>query len=82
MDIVTPVAERQWTFKSTVDDEQVLERLADYFAKKGIKKVAFLGDSSGFGQSAAVQMKKVAPRAGSTSCTRPSIRPTPTCRRS
>ena len=64
MDIVTPVAERQWTFKSTADDEQVMERLADYFAKKGIKKVAFLGDSSGFGQSAAGQLKKVAPRRG------------------
>jgi branched-chain amino acid transport system substrate-binding protein len=64
MDIVTPIAERQWTFKSTADDEQVMERLADYFAKKGIKKVAFLGDSSGFGQSAAGQLKKVAARRG------------------
>jgi len=62
MDIVTPVAERQWTFKSTADDEQVMERLADYFAKKGIKKIAFLGDSSGFGQAAAGQLKKVAAR--------------------
>lgn len=64
MDIVTPVAERQWTFKSTADDEQVMERLADYYAKKGIKKIAFLGDSSGFGQGAAVQLKKVAARRG------------------
>jgi branched-chain amino acid transport system substrate-binding protein len=64
MDIVTPVAERPWTFKSTADDEQVFERLADYFAKKGIRKVAFLGDSSGFGQSAAGQLKQLAPRRG------------------
>jgi branched-chain amino acid transport system substrate-binding protein len=64
MDIVTPVAERQWTFKSTADDEQVMERLADYFAKKGIRKVAFLGDSSGFGQSAVGQLKKVAAKRG------------------
>jgi len=63
-DIVTPVAERQWTFKSTADDEQVMERLADYYAKKGIKKVAFLGDSSGFGQGAAAQLKKVAAQRG------------------
>lgn len=63
-DIVTPVAERQWTFKSTADDEQVMERLADYYAKKGIKRVAFLGDSSGFGQGAAAQLKKVAARRG------------------
>lgn len=64
MMIVDPVAERQWTFKSTADDDQVMERLADYFNKKGIKKVGFLGDSSGFGQSAAEQLKKVAPRRG------------------
>ena len=64
MDIVMAVAERQWTFKSTADDEQVMERLADYFAKKGIKKVAFLADSSGFGQSAVGQLKKVAARRG------------------
>ncbi|OUL98412.1 hypothetical protein A8M77_31675 [Variovorax sp. JS1663] len=64
MQIVTPVAERPWTFKSTVDDDQVLERLADYFAKKGIKKIAMLADSSGFGQSAVEQWKKVAPARG------------------
>lgn len=64
MDIVMPVAERQWTFKSTADDEQVMERLADYFAKKGIKKIALLADSSGFGQSAVGQLKKVAARRG------------------
>ena len=66
MEIVTPVAERQWTFKSTVDDDQVLERLADYFAKKGIKKVALPRRPSGFGQSAAGQLKKVARSAAST----------------
>lgn len=64
MQIVNPVAERKWTFKSTVDDDQAIERLADYFAKKGIKKVALLADSSGFGQSAVEQMKKVAPARG------------------
>ena len=60
--IVTPVKDRKWVFKSTVDDEDVLERIADYFEKKKIKKVALLADSSGFGQSAVGQMKKVGPR--------------------
>lgn len=60
--IVTPVAERKWVFKSTVDDEDVLERIADYFAKKNIKKVALIADTSGFGQGAVTQMKKVGPR--------------------
>jgi len=60
--IVTPVAERKWVFKSTVDDEDVLERIADYLAKKNIKKVALVADTSGFGQGAVTQMKKVGPR--------------------
>ncbi len=60
--IVTPVADRKWVFKSTVDDEDVLERIADYCEKKKITKVALLADSSGFGQGATTQMKKVGPR--------------------
>lgn len=64
MTIVNPVAERPFTFKSTVDDDQVMERLADYFNKRSLRKVALLADSSGFGQSAVEQMKKVAPRRG------------------
>lgn len=58
--IVAPVAEHQWSFKSTVDDYLVLHRLVDYFDKKGIKKVALLADTSGFGQSATEQLKIVA----------------------
>jgi branched-chain amino acid transport system substrate-binding protein len=64
MQIVTPVAERPWTFKSTVDDDQVMERLADYFNKKSIKKIGMLADSSGFGQSAVEQLKKTAAARG------------------
>jgi branched-chain amino acid transport system substrate-binding protein len=60
MQIVNPVAERKWTFKSTADDDQVMERLADFFAKNRMTRVALLADSSGFGQSAVEQMKKVA----------------------
>lgn len=62
MQIVTPVEERQFVFKSTVDDDQVLNRVLDYFEKKGIKRVALLADSSGFGQSAVEQMKALAPQ--------------------
>ncbi|MBJ3778500.1 ABC transporter substrate-binding protein [Acuticoccus mangrovi] len=56
--IVEPVAERQYIFKSTVDDSLVMGRLDDYFTKKGITKVAMVADTSGFGQAAVAQMKK------------------------
>lgn len=62
MQIVTPVSERPMTFKSTVDDDQMVERLMRYFKKEGITKAALLADSSGFGQSAVEQMKILAPQ--------------------
>jgi branched-chain amino acid transport system substrate-binding protein len=64
MQIVNPVSERRWTFKSTLDDDKVLERAADSFAKRGITSIALLYDSSGFGQSAKEQLEKIAPRRG------------------
>jgi branched-chain amino acid transport system substrate-binding protein len=62
--IVSPVADRRWVFKSTVDDGDVLDRIADYFDKKKIKKVALLSDTSGFGQGAVGQLKIVGPKRG------------------
>ncbi|MGP0093171.1 MAG: ABC transporter substrate-binding protein [Xanthobacteraceae bacterium] len=62
--IVTPVAERHWVFKSTVDDSAVLERIADYLDKKQIKKVALLSDTSGFGQGAVAQLRLIGPKRG------------------
>lgn len=56
-DIVFPIEERRNVFKSTVNDDQVLNRLFDYFEKNGIKKFALLADNSGFGQSAVEQTK-------------------------
>ena len=51
MNIVQPVNERRFVFKSTVDDDQVLERFADWCAKNRLTRVAMLADTSGFGQS-------------------------------
>src|SRR5579883_2804567 len=64
MQIVNPVNERRWTFKSTIDDDQVLEVAADFWLKHGMKSVALLADSSGFGQSDKEQLEKIAPARG------------------
>jgi len=64
MQIVMPVAERKYVYKSTVDDDQVIDRVLDYFDKKGIKHIALLADSSGFGQSAVEQMKRLSAKRG------------------
>lgn len=60
MTIVNPVAERKWVFKATMDDDTVLDRAIDSFAKRNITSIALLSDSSGFGQSAKEQLEKVA----------------------
>lgn len=62
MSIVYPVSAHRWVFKSTMDDDTVLDRAADSFAKRGITSIALLHDSSGFGQSAREQLEKVAPK--------------------
>jgi branched-chain amino acid transport system substrate-binding protein len=64
MQIVNPVAQRKWTFKSTIDDDQILEVAADFWQKRGIKSVCLLADSSGFGASAKEQLEKVGPKRG------------------
>lgn len=64
MQIVNPVEKRRFTFKSTADDDQAVARALDYLKKKNVKKVALLHSTTGFGQSALVQMKKVAPTYG------------------
>jgi branched-chain amino acid transport system substrate-binding protein len=66
MGIVQPPAERRFVFKSTVDDDKVLERLADWCAKKNMTRVAMVADNSGFGQSAVEQMQIVAAKRGLT----------------
>jgi len=64
LQIVTPINERANTFKTTLDDAQVIERAIDFWKKKGIKKVALLADNSGFGQGAKTQMERIAPQHG------------------
>ncbi|MDR3530199.1 MAG: ABC transporter substrate-binding protein [Rhodopila sp.] len=62
--IVAPVAQHRWSFKSTVDDDLAMQRLADYFDKRGIQRIALLADTSGFGQSATEQLRAVASARG------------------
>lgn len=64
MQIVNPIAERKWTFKSTIDDDQIMEVACDFWNKRGIKSVCLLADSSGFGASAKEQIDRVAPKQG------------------
>jgi branched-chain amino acid transport system substrate-binding protein len=62
--IVEPVDKRRYVFKATFNDTEIVERTIQFWKKKGITKVAFLPDTSGFGQSALEVLKELAPKHG------------------
>jgi branched-chain amino acid transport system substrate-binding protein len=64
--LVEPVKDRQYVYKSTVNDVEVVARLLDYFKKKHLTNVAMLNDTGAFGVSARDQMRAQAPKAGIT----------------
>ena len=63
-EIVQPAEEKPTTFKSTFNDTVVLQRTADFWKARGVERVGFLPDTSGFGESAKAELEDVAPAAG------------------
>lgn len=62
--IASPVDKRKFVFKATFDDTEIVERTLAFWKKKGVARVGFLPDTSGFGQSALEVMKELAPKRG------------------
>ncbi len=62
--ITSPV--NKWVFKTPQTDVQAVERIYEYLAKKGIKKIAIMTVSNGYGDSGKEQLKAQAPGAGMT----------------
>lgn len=63
-DIVQPAEDSPLSFKATFNDTQILERTISFWQERGITKVAFMPDTSGFGQSALVVLEELAADAG------------------
>lgn len=63
MDIVNPVKDRRYTFKTTPDDTVLIGRALDYLKKKGISKIGLLYSTEALGQSAHTQMQTLGPAA-------------------
>ncbi|MCE5244239.1 MAG: ABC transporter substrate-binding protein [Syntrophobacteraceae bacterium] len=64
--IVTPIESRKWVFKVAGSDSHVVGRMYDYMKSKGIKKVAIMTDSSGYGASGREELVRLAPEYGFT----------------
>ena len=62
--IVTPVSERKWIFKVAPSDSHSVERIYEFLLKKGIKKVAIMTVSDGYGSSGREELLRVAPNMG------------------
>lgn len=62
--IVEPASEHPLTFKATFNDTAIVERTLAFWEGQGIERVAFLPDTSGFGQSAQEVMAERAGEAG------------------
>ncbi len=60
--IVQPVSERKYVFTTPQLDTYAVEKLYDYFNKKGYKKIAILTVNNGFGASGREQLKLLAPK--------------------
>jgi branched-chain amino acid transport system substrate-binding protein len=64
--IVTPIESRKWVFKVAGSDSHVVGKMYDYMKAKGIKKVAIMSDSSGYGGSGREELVRLAPEYGLT----------------
>ena len=50
--ICTPVENKQWCFKAAVADTDAVKKCIEWWKKKGVKKIALLSDTTGWGKSA------------------------------
>ncbi len=62
--IVIPVVDRKWIFKVPQSDTHAVEKVYDYLLKNGIKKIAIMSVSTGFGASGREELLRLAPEVG------------------
>ena len=72
--IVEPAADHPLTFKTTFNDTVMVEKLIEFWKQNDITRVAFMPDTSSFGQSAQEASSGSRLRRGSTSSPRRSTR--------
>lgn len=62
--IVEPIEDRHWVFKTPQSDYLVIEAAVKYFQENNIKKVGFISEATGYGDSGRMELEKLAPAAG------------------
>ena len=62
--IVSPAKDRVWVFKTAQTDQMAVARIYQYLQKQGLKKIAIITVSTGFGVSGKKQLEEQAPKFG------------------
>ncbi len=62
--ITSPVEKRPWVFKVVPGDDLAVHLMYDYMKRQGIKKVAVMSVSTGYGISGRTQLQELAPEYG------------------
>jgi branched-chain amino acid transport system substrate-binding protein len=62
--IVEPVKEREWIFKTPQLDRDAVEVIYDRMKRMGIKKIAIISATEGFGAEGRMHLKRLAPKMG------------------
>ncbi len=62
--IVEPVAERTWVFKTAPSDRLVVAALIEYLQRQGISRVAWMSVNTAYGDSGKIEFEAAAPGAG------------------
>lgn len=62
--IIEPVDQRKWIFKTPQTDRLMIDVITTHMQKSGIKRVAFLGFDDAFGQGGLVELDRIASQKG------------------
>lgn len=63
IDIVQPVEQRKWIFKTPQSDRMAVQKLIPYMQSKGIKRIAILSDNTPFGKGGLAELNDLLPGA-------------------
>jgi branched-chain amino acid transport system substrate-binding protein len=62
--IVQPIEERKWAFKVTPNNSLNMAKMGEYFAKIGVKTIAYLGVNNAYGEAGREAFEMEAPNYG------------------
>ncbi len=62
--IIEPVEQRYWIFKTPQTDRLMIDVITTHMSKSGVRRVAFLGFDDAFGQGGLVELDRIASQKG------------------